>query len=168
MEPRFDIVIIGLSITSSWGNGHATTYRSLVRGLAARGHRVLFLECDAPWYRENRDEPNPAGVRAEIYGSTDELIRLFEPDVTHAHLVIVGSFVPDGIAVGKWVTSVAKGITAFYDIDTPVTLEQLSDGDCGYITPALIRRYHLYLSFTGGPLLRRIESEFGARMARPF
>ena len=43
-----DIVILGLSITSSWGNGHATTYRSLVRGLAARGHRVLFLERDQP------------------------------------------------------------------------------------------------------------------------
>src|SRR5690606_29762476 len=45
-----DIVMLGLSITSSWGNGHATTYRALVRGLTQRGHRVLFLERDVPWY----------------------------------------------------------------------------------------------------------------------
>ena len=37
-----DIVILGLSITSSWGNGHATTYRGLVRELAGRGHRVTL------------------------------------------------------------------------------------------------------------------------------
>src|SRR5262245_60670200 len=30
-----EIVILGLSITSSWGNGHATTYRGLVRELNA-------------------------------------------------------------------------------------------------------------------------------------
>jgi spore maturation protein CgeB len=54
-----NIVIVGLSITSSWGNGHATTYRALVRGLASRGHRVLFLERNASWYAENRDLPKP-------------------------------------------------------------------------------------------------------------
>ena len=47
MSDAFDIVILGLTVTSSWGNGHATTYRSLIRGLAARGHRILFLERDA-------------------------------------------------------------------------------------------------------------------------
>ena len=54
-----NIVILGLSITSSWGNGHATTYRALVRALVDRGHRVLFLERNMPWYAENRDLPNP-------------------------------------------------------------------------------------------------------------
>ena len=52
-------VILGLSITSSWGNGHATTYRALARGLTARGHDVSFLECDVPWYAQNRDLPVP-------------------------------------------------------------------------------------------------------------
>src|ERR1041385_314925 len=115
MNQPMDIVILGLTVTSSWGNGHATTYRSLIRALAARGRRVLFLERDAPWYAGNRDQPQPAGARTELYDSFDELPAKFERDVAEAGLVIVGSFVPDGSRVGEWVTSVARGITAFYD-----------------------------------------------------
>jgi len=166
MNSEFDIVILGLSVTSSWGNGHATTYRSLIRGLAARGHRVLFLERDTPWYAGNRDEPNPRGARTEIYDSVEELTTRFEREVAGADLVIVGSFVPEGTRVGEWVTSLAKKTTAFYDIDTPVTLAQLAEGRREYVTPDLIARYHMYLSFTGGPVLRRIENEYGAPMAR--
>ena len=79
------IVILGLSITSSWGNGHATTYRALVRALAARGHDVLFLERDVPWYAA---QPRPARRRRtagrELYalarraarrGSRDDVAR---------------------------------------------------------------------------------------------
>ena len=84
MTPPFDIVILGLSVTSSWGNGHATTYRSLVRGLAARGHRVLFLERDQPWYAGNRDEPHPAGALTVLYDSVDELIAQHERAVRDA------------------------------------------------------------------------------------
>jgi spore maturation protein CgeB len=163
---RFDIVVIGLSVTSSWGNGHATTYRSLIKGLAARGHRVLFLEHDKPWYAANRDEPQPPGAVTELYQSVDELQSKYEPAVRDAALVIVGSFVPEGVRVGGWVTSIARGGTAFYDIDTPVTLAKLEAGDFEYITPRLIERYDCYFSFTGGPVLRRIEKDFGSPMAR--
>jgi spore maturation protein CgeB len=166
MNRTYDIVILGLSVTSSWGNGHATTYRSLLRGLAARGHRVLFLERDQPWYAGNRDEPNPRGACTELYESFDDLTARFERPVMEAGLVIVGSFVPEGTRVGEWVTSVARGVTAFYDIDTPVTHAKLGEGCREYITPELIGRYHLYLSFTGGPMLRMIESRYGSPMAR--
>ncbi len=161
------IVMLGLSITSSWGNGHATTYRALVRQLGARGHDVLFLERDLPWYAENRDMPSPAGGRTEIYASVADLKRRFEAAVRGADLVVVGSYVPDGIAVGEWVTGAAGGVSAFYDIDTPVTLAKLSNGGADYLSKDLIARYDLYLSFTGGPTLDRLEAEFGARMARP-
>ena len=163
----FDIVILGLSITSSWGNGHATTYRSLVRGLAARGHRVLFLERDQPWYAGNRDQPEPPGAVTALYESFDELPARYERAVREAALVILGSFVPDVVRVGEWIAAVARGRMAFYDIDTPVTLDRLAAGACDYISPDLIRRFDLYLSFTGGPTLRSIESRLGARMARP-
>jgi spore maturation protein CgeB len=113
MTDRYDVVILGLSVTSSWGNGHATTYRALIRGLAARGHRVLFLERDTPWYAGNRDEPHPVGAHTEIYRSFDELPARFEQDVSRADLVIVGSFVPEGLRVGDWALSVAKGTIAF-------------------------------------------------------
>jgi spore maturation protein CgeB len=167
MTPSFDIVILGLSVTSSWGNGHATTYRGLIRGLAARNHRVLFLERNKEWYAGNRDEPRPAGATTILYESVDELIARHEAHVRDAGLVIVGSFVPEGLRVAEWVTSVARGRTAFYDIDTPVTLGKLADGTADYISPELIPRFDVYLSFTGGPTLRFIENRYGARMARP-
>jgi spore maturation protein CgeB len=160
------IVILGLSVTSSWGNGHATTYRSLIRGLAARGHEVTFVERDLEWYSSNRDEPKPAGCRTEIYQSLDELCGRFEPEVRDADLVIVGSYVPDGVRIGQWVTATAEGVTAFYDIDTPITLEKLAAEDWEYVTPALIAAYDLYLSFTGGPTLDAIERKWGSPAAR--
>lgn len=166
MTAPYDIVILGLTVTSSWGNGHATTYRSLIRGLAARGHRILFLERDAPWYAGNRDEPNPPGATTAIYESFEELTAKYELAVSEADLVMVGSYVPEGVKCGEWVTSMARGRTAFYDIDTPITLGKLEAGDYEYITPALIRRYDAYLSFTGGPTLRAIESRYGSPMAR--
>lgn len=167
MAEGLNIVITGLSITSSWGNGHATTYRGLVRELAARGHRVLFLERDVPWYADNRDMPRPAYCRTELYTSVRELKDRFARDVRGADLCIVGSYVPEGVAVGEWVTSTAEGIKAFYDIDTPVTLKKLERGEFDYISPELVPRFDLYLSFTGGPVLKLIENRYGAAAARP-
>ena len=161
------IVVLGLSITSSWGNGHATTYRGLVRELAARGHEVLFLERDVPWYAAQRDLPHPPHGRTELYRDVAELRDHFGTEVRDADLVIVGSYVPDGVAVGEWVTATAAGCTAFYDIDTPVTLAKLARGDEEYLSAALIPRYHMYLSFTGGPTLERLERDYGSPMARP-
>src|SRR5688572_16298600 len=160
------IVILGLSITSSWGNGHATTYRGLVRALTARGHRVHFLERDQPWYAQNRDLPDPPFAKTSIYTSLQDLKDRFSGTVANAGLVIVGSYVPQGIAVGDWVMSTAGGITAFYDIDTPVTLAKLDRGDAEYISRALVMRYDLYLSFTGGPTLRRLQKQYYAREPR--
>jgi spore maturation protein CgeB len=160
------VVVLGLAITSSWGNGHATTYRGLLRHLATRGYDVRFLERDLPWYAANRDMPAPPGVTTTLYDSIQDLQERFEPLVHRAALVIVGSFVPDGIAIGEWVNAVAGGVTAFYDIDTPVTLAKLENGGADYISKRLIPQYDLYLSFTGGPTLARLEDEFGARRAR--
>src|SRR5215210_2946345 len=166
-RPRLRIVILGLSITSSWGNGHATTYRGLVRELAGRGHDVLFLERDVEWYANNRDLPRPPHGRTMLYRDLSELKRRFVAEIEDADLVIVGSYVPEGAQVGEWVTRTARGVTAFYDIDTPVTLAKLERGDEEYLTRALISDYQLYLSFTGGPTLQRLEQEFGSPMARP-
>lgn len=164
---RLDIVMLGLSITSSWGNGHATTYRSLVRELVSRGHRVLFLERDKPWYGSNRDIPGPGYGSIELYSSIEDLKSRFGENVRTADFVMVGSYVPEGATVGKWVVDIAKGVTAFYDIDTPVTLSRLKAGKAEYLSAALVPEYDLYLSFTGGPTLRTIERELGSPMARP-
>jgi spore maturation protein CgeB len=162
------IVILGLSVTSSWGNGHATNYRALMRALDERGHDVLFLERDVPWYAAQRDLPDPPWGRTVLYSSLEELRERHAAAVRDADLVIVGSYVPDGVEVGEWVTAGARGVPAFYDIDTPVTLAKLERGDHEYLAPHLIPRYRLYLSFTGGPTLRRLEEELGSPCARAF
>ena len=168
IQTRYDIVILGLSITSSWGNGHATTYRSLVRGLHQLGHTVLFLERNTPWYAAHRDQPDCAFGRTCLYSDLDDLKRRFGQMIRSADLVIVGSFVPDGIAVGRWVTDVAEGLTAFYDIDTPITLARLDDPTSTdrYIDRDLVGRYDMYLSFSGGPVLDGIAA-LGSPMPRP-
>jgi spore maturation protein CgeB len=164
MKMRF--VILGLSITSSWGNGHATTFRGLVRGLAERGHDVVFLERDVPWYADNRDYPKCKYCRIGLYEDLDELHTKYAECVRKADVVIVGSYVPDGILVGQWAIENARKLTAFYDIDTPVTLAKLERDECDYLSPELIARYQLYLSFTGGPTLQHIENRYRSPMAR--
>ena len=160
------IVILGLTITSSWGNGHATTFRGLVRGLAQRGHSVLFLERDKPWYAEHRDLPTLPYGEMQLYAGLDELQQRWAGAIKAADLVMIGSYVPEGVAVGALVQRLATGITAFYDIDTPVTLAALADRACDYLTPDLLRGFDLYLSFTGGPTLQYLEGTLGAAMAR--
>jgi spore maturation protein CgeB len=163
----FRIVFIGLAMTSAWGNGHAATYRGLVRELVRRGHDVLFLERDAPCHNGARDLPEPPFGTTCSYAGLDELRDRFASEVTGADVVIVGSHVPDGVAVGEWVLSTARGVRAFYDIDTPITIGALEQGRPTYIEAPQVSRYDLYLTFTTGPLMQRIASKFRARRVAP-
>jgi spore maturation protein CgeB len=165
-ETPLDIVVLGLSLSSSWGNGHATTYRALLRALAARGHRILFLERDVPWYAAHRDMPAPGFCRLELYPDLDTLCGRWADAVENADAVIVGSYVPQGVAVGEWVQRTARGVTTFYDIDTPVTLAKLRQGDTEYLSAELIAGYDAYLSFTGGPTLDLLMARYGSPAAR--
>ncbi len=165
MSGRLTVVVLGLSLSSSWGNGHAVTYRALLQAFAARGHRVIFLERDVPWYAEHRDLPDPAYCQLAFYADLDGL-HPWRATLADADAVIVGSYVPDGIAVGDWALDTARGPVAFYDIDTPVTLAALERGDNAYLAAEQIARYDLYLSFTGGPTLDRLERVYGSPAAR--
>jgi spore maturation protein CgeB len=165
-QAKLDVVFIGLTITSTWGNGHATTYRALLKELRKRGHRITFLERDVPWYSENREFSELPYCDIGLYSSLDELKERYADRVRQADFVIVGSYVPDGTAVGEWVTATARNGKAFYDIDTPVTLTALQSDRCEYVSRALCQRYDLYLSFTGGPTLDYIEKQLRAPRAR--
>jgi spore maturation protein CgeB len=166
MHPRLNCVFLGLSITSSWGNGHATTYRGLIKELWRRGHSITFLERDVPWYAENREFDHLPYCRVLLYSSLEELKDKYAAIVRSADLVLVGSYVPEGIAIGRWITCLVPKCAAFYDIDTPITLANLRAGTCEYISPDLYPKYHLYLSFTGGPTLDFIERKLGSPCAR--
>lgn len=165
---RLQIVFLGLSITSSWGNGHATNYRALVTELTNRGHDVTFCERDVPWYAAQRDLSHLPQGNLCLYSSLAELRSRAGDAIRDADLVVLGSCVPEGVAVATLMLELARGVTAFYDIDTPVTLAKLAGGDDEYLAPELIPSFDLYLSFTGGPTLGRLQTEFGARRARAF
>ncbi|GAA4011591.1 glycosyltransferase [Sphingomonas swuensis] len=159
------LVVLGLSLSSSWGNGHATTFRGLLGEFATRGHDILFLERDVPWYASQRDLADPDYCRLSFYSDLKDLER-WQGEIARADAVMVGSYVPQGVDVGRFVQQTARGVTAFYDIDTPVTLAKFARGDFEYLSPELIPGFDVYLSFTGGPTLRFIERELGSPGAR--
>ncbi len=163
------IVIFGLTITSAWGNGHATTFRSLVKALAARGHRVTFVEKDVEWYRNHRDLTAPGFCEVVLYDDWKASERGLLAACADADAVVVGSYFPDAIEATRALAGAGCGPLLFYDIDTPVTLAALrAEGGTAYLEAALIPVYDGYLSFTGGPVLRELEERFGARRAVAF
>jgi spore maturation protein CgeB len=161
------IVICGLSITSSWGNGHATTYRALAAALRARGHRIIFFERDAEWYASNRDLPEPSFCQVHIYERWDQIVPKIRKEVCDCDVAMVGSYFPDGIAAIEEILASKAGVKAYYDIDTPITVAQMRSGGAQYLKPCHIPGFDIYFSFTGGPMLRELETSFGARAAVP-
>ncbi|PYX89427.1 MAG: glycosyltransferase [Acidobacteria bacterium] len=161
------IVVFGLTITSSWGNGHGTTYRALTRALAERGHTIIFFEHDVEWYASNRDLPNPEWCQVVLYEEWNEIVPRVHRELREADVAVVGSYFPEGVEVIERIADSAA-IKVFYDIDTPITLAQLRKrGETAYLRAEQIPSFDIYFSFTGGPMLREIEQEFGAHCAVP-
>jgi len=165
MTRPLDIVIVGLALSSSWGNGHATTFRALIGGLAAEGHRVLFLERDMPWYAAHRDLPKPDFCELALYDDIPGLLRTHGARIRSADAVIVGSYVPEGAAVIDALAALGLRQLCFYDIDTPVTMGLLDEGDHQYLAPRQIAGFDIYFSFSGGEVLRHLENLRGAQRA---
>ena len=161
------IVIFGLTISSSWGNGHATTWRGLLRELIGRGHEVVFFERDVPFYAAHRDMHALAGGRLELYGDWADTLSIATRDVADADVAIVTSYCADAIAASQLVCD-SNALRVFYDMDTPVTLSHLRSGrGVDYIPKRGLRDFDLALSFTGGAALIALESELGAPEALP-
>lgn len=162
------IVIFGLSITSSWGNGHATTFRALCGALDARGHSIVFFEHNAEWYEHNRDLPAPQFCKVRIFDDWEQVFPEVQEELQDADVAIVGSFFPDGLAALDAVLDSKAGVKAFYDIDTPITLGGLrSQGRTQYLRAEQLPELDIYFSFTGGPALRELENKFRVRLAVP-
>ncbi len=161
------IVICGLSITSSWGNGHATTFRALARSLHARGHEIVFFEKDVEWYSSNRDLPDPEFCKIQLYDDWKVVLPKLRSDLDTADVAMVGSYFPDGIQATAEMLDSRVAVKTFYDIDTPITVAKLRTGDTDYIRRDQIAGLDVYFSFTGGPMLREIEVQFGASRAVP-
>jgi spore maturation protein CgeB len=161
------LVIFGLSISSSWGNGHATLWRGLCREFIARGHQVTFFERDVPYYSEHRDYPRIQGGRLILYHEWDEVLELAKAELASADIGLVSSYCPDALAATELLLHFPLG-RVFYDLDTPVTLARLELGDpVAYIGPRGLRDFDLVLSFTGGKALTLLRERLGASEVLP-
>lgn len=163
-------VIFGLTVSSSWGNGHATLWRGLLKALSMRGHSAVFYEKDVPYYADTRDgwEP-PERVCLRIYGAWDQVSREVARELKSADVAVVTSYCADGAAWSMLVAGSTVGAKIFYDMDTPVTLRALEQGTrVTYLPEGGLGNFELVLSYTGGRALGELQSRLGARRVEPF
>jgi len=161
------IVVFGLSISSSWGNGHATLWRGLARALDRLGHLIVYFERDAPYYAANRDLQDPAFCRLVLYSDWKEASRRARLELSDADVGMVTSYCPDGIAASEMLHD-SRAMGVFYDLDAPVTLNSLRCGrELTYIGPRGLRDFDLILSYTGGRALQQIREQLYARRVEP-
>ncbi len=162
-------VIFGLALSSSWGNGHATLWRGLLRALAARGHTITFFEKDLPYYSPHRDRwPQPPEVHLVLYSGAEQDAARIAQALRSADVAIVTSFCPDGAVLAERVLASGVPVTCFYDLDTPVTLAALAAGKAlEYLPTEGLGGFDLVLSYTGGPALDALTRELHARRVAP-
>lgn len=161
------LVVFGLTISSSWGNGHATLWRGLCRALAERGHSVVFYERDLPFYAPHRDLTEIPNGRLVLFSDWEEIRRQAARDVAGADVAMVTSYCPDAPAATDLVLG-SSVLRVFYDLDTPVTLDRLRRGETvDYVGPDGFRGFDLVLSYTGGPALDALRDELGAARVAP-
>jgi spore maturation protein CgeB len=162
------LVIFGLTISSSWGNGHATLWRGLCRALAGRGHHVVFFERDVPYYASHRDLTELPGMQLQLYPDWNSVLPLARKHVADADVGMVTSYCPDGVAAADLVLASRTRLRTFYDLDTPVTLDHLQAGKpVEYIGPRGLADFDLVLSYTGGKALQDLQTRLGARRVAP-
>ncbi len=162
------IVVFGLTVSSSWGNGHATLWRGLCKALRRKGCRVVFFERDVPYYADARDIHELPGGVLVLYPDWESIETRARREVGDADVIIVTSFCPDGIAAAELAASSGRALSVFYDLDTPVTLAAISRGEAvPYVGPRGLGDFDLVLSYTGGLALTELKVRLGAKLVVP-
>ena len=159
--------MFGLTLSSSWGNGHATPYRALIRALNRLGHRVTFYEKDVEYYALRRDFRTVPWCELVLYQNWEEVRAQALNRADTSDVVITASYCPGGARVNDDVLELSRPLHVFYDLDTPITLKGLRERELDYVRRDQLPAFELVLSWTGGAALKQLESEFGVRMARP-
>lgn len=162
------LVVFGLTVSSSWGNGHATLWRALCRALARRGHEVVFFERDVPYYAMHRDLTELPRGRLVLYTNWRDVLPLAARELADCDAGMVTSYCPDAIRATELLVCSSAPTRIFYDLDTPVTLSHLRAGDAvPYIGERGLRDFDLVLSYTGGGALGELTQRLGARRVAP-
>ena len=161
------ITFFGLTLSSSWGNGHATPYRSLIRALHRMGHRVTFFERDSIYYARHRDFTACDYCDLIIYPDWESVRETALAAASESDVIITASYLSEGARINDEIFNVNGPIKVFYDHDTPITLANLRNGDLEYLRADQIPGFDLYLSFTGGKVLADLESRWRAQRVAP-
>lgn len=162
------VVIFGLAVSSSWGNGHATLWRGLLRAMGARGHSVIFFERDVPYYAATRDLFELPGGELILYPNWEAVRAIATQHLSDADVAMVTSYCPDGVEATETMLSAPAPLHTYYDLDTPVTLERLRTGQpISWIGPRALHDFDLVLSYTGGRALEELKVRLGARRVAP-
>jgi spore maturation protein CgeB len=157
------IIVFGLSISSAWGNGHATLWRGLFRALAEQGHQIHFFEKDVPYYASHRDAVEFPFARLILYQDFNQVIPVAEELLRNADAAIISSYCPDGARACDIVLGSNVPRKVFYDMDTPVTLLRLEHGEnVAYVPSYGLGDFDLVLSYTGGEALTLLRQRLGA------
>jgi spore maturation protein CgeB len=161
------ITVFGLTLSSSWGNGHATPYRAIIRALDRMGHQVHFFEKDVPYYSSRRDFDSCDYCELTLYSDWEGVRDQALSTAADSDVVITASFLPEGRRINDEVLDLGRPLRVFYDLDTPVTLINLRHGEVEYLEAAQVPEFDLVLSFTGGRVLSTLEDEYRARLVKP-
>ena len=161
------ITVFGLTISSSWGNGHATPYRAILRSLHRLGHQVHFYEKDVPYYRLRRDFDSCDYCRLTFYDEWNQVRKTAIADACDSDVVITASYLPEGAQINDEMLELSRPLRVFYDLDTPVTLANMERHGVEYLRADQIAGFDLALSFTGGKAIAELEQRYGARLVRP-
>jgi spore maturation protein CgeB len=162
------ILIFGLTVSSSWGNGHATLWRGLCHALAESGHSVTFFEKDVPYYHTHRDLAQPDGYGLALYADWDSVKVKAETALSECDCAIVTSYCPDARKAADAMHGNPNVFSIFYDLDTPVTLSVLGhQGTVNYIPSYGLKPFDLVLSYTGGKALCELQTHLGAKRVAP-
>lgn len=158
------LVIFGLTLSSSWGNGHATLWRGLIRALTRRNHDVVFFERDVPYYAEHRDLTELPGAALVLYRHWPQAQARARSEARQADAAIITSYCPDAKAAAALLRAHAPdALRVFYDLDTPVTLARLEAGETvDYLPDSGLQDFDLVLSYTGGAALDELRERLGA------
>ena len=157
------IVIFGLTLSSSWGNGHATLWRGLCRALAKRGHVIVFFERDVPYYAAHRDVVDWPDGQLRLFSEWEDIASSITQELSDADVAIVTSYCYDAVRATECVLNSNVPVRAFYDLDTPITLERIRAGlTVDYLGPRGLKDFDLVLSYAGGPALEELRLRLGA------
>ncbi len=162
------ITIFGLTLSSSWGNGHATPYRAILRALAGVGHEITFFEKDVPYYAQHRDFAECDYCELNLYDQWENCRRNALATAAQSDIVMMASYCPEGAQIADEVLGLEQPLVVYYDLDAPVTLAKLRAGEpVDYIRAGQLREFDLVLSWTGGRALEELRADWGVELARP-